>query len=137
MNLYNQIKKLMKNNRLKENQKITLCYENEFGMLNVIQTRFFFCEEKPQYINCPREKYVTRIYHIPKGKRNMRINDVTNISDMVIYDGFKEIDSDELNYIKTENDNLKILESRYTAFNKNVLYDLIKKYPDYLFKAIW
>ena len=136
MNLYNQINELMKNNILKENQKITLCYTSEFGLLDVIQTRFFFCEEKPKYMNCPKEEYITRIYNIPRGKRNMRINNISNISNVVIYDGFKTIDSDELNYIKTFKDNLKIFESRYTAFDKNVFYNLVEKYPDYLFKSI-
>lgn len=136
MSLYNQIKKLMQDNILKENQKITLCYENEFGLLNIVHTQFFRCEEKQQYKNCSAEKNMTRIYHIPKGKRNMRITNINSMSNVVIYDGFKEINADEIIYIKTKKDDMEIFESKYTAFNNRYFNDLVKKYPDYLLKSI-
>lgn len=136
MSLYNLIKDKIKQEKIKLEQKVTICYKNEFGFLNVVHTRIYFYEEKPTYMDCPRDRYLVNLYHLPKGKKNIVITPIDPCSSLVIYDGYKDINSDNFNYKKTKEDGLEIFESKYTAFNEDAFMDLLRKHPNYILRYI-
>lgn len=136
MDVYHEFNNLMQNNKLKPEQKITLCYRQEFGELAVCKTRFYHCEKVPSYNNCPEDRYILKIYHIPVGKRNIRTINILPGCCMVIYNNFVDIDVDEINYNISYRDGIKIMESKYRHFSNEVFKDLIKKYPDYLLSKV-
>lgn len=132
MDLYENLKKLMKDNILTPEQKITFCYRQEFGGLSVCKTRFYHCEKVPEYMNCPDDKYMLKIYHLPLGKKKMRITNIPFRSCLVVFDNYIDIDEDSINYNISYKNGLKVLESRYSHFSDEIFRDLIKKYPDYM-----
>lgn len=132
MDIYQELIRLIKNNKLKCEQKITLCYRQEFGELAVCKTKFYHCEKEPTYNNCPADTYILKIYHIPVGKRNMRITKIASQSCIVIFDGYIDIDVEDINYNISYKEGLKIMESKYTHFSNEVFKDLVEKYPDYI-----
>jgi len=136
MDIYHEFNNLMQNNKLKPEQKITLCYRQEFGELAVCKTRFYHCEKVPSYSNCPEDRYILKIYHIPAGKKRMRISNIPSQSCLVIFDGFVDIDVDKINYNISYNNGLKILESKYPHFSDEVFKELVKEYPNYLFSKV-
>lgn len=136
MDLYQEFKKVMQNKKLESEQKITLCYRQEFGELTSCHTRFYHCEKEPLYKNCPEDKYILKIYHIPAGKKRMRISNIPSQSCLVIFDGFVDIDVDKINYNISYNNGLKILESKYPHFSNEVFKELVKEYPNYLFSKV-
>lgn len=132
MDLYEELKKLMKNNMLIPEQKITLCYKQKFGGLTACQTRFYHCEKVPAYKNCPEDKYIIKIYHIPAGKKKIRICNITCQSCLVIFNNYIDIDEDEINYNVTYKNGHRILESKYALFSDEIFKDLVRAYPNYM-----
>lgn len=132
MDLYEELRKLIQNKDLKPEQKITLCYKQEFGGLTACQTRFYHCEKVPAYKNCPEDRYIIKIYHIPAGKRNVRISSISSLSCLVIYNNYIDIDEDEINYKVSYKNGIKVLESKYALFSDEIFKDLIREFPEHM-----
>lgn len=136
MDIYQEFMRLIKNNKLKSGQKITLCYRQEFGGLTSCHSKFYYCEKVPLYKNSSEDKYVLKIYYIPAGKKILRVCNISSRSCIVLFNGFVDIDVDEINYNVIYNNGLKILESKYQHFSDEVFKDLVKKYPSYLLSKV-
>ena len=115
------------NEALKEGQKITIVSTNSFGGLYVIQTVYNSCKPALHYQNCPDDKIGVTIVHKPKRKRSFFKTTIDYNADMIIYDGWVDINTDVLYNIERK-DGVTIKHSKYTYFDVRNFEEIIKHY---------
>lgn len=106
---------------LQENRKVTIFKFNEFGWPVMYQTRIKDVEVTPY----AQHKESLLIWHTPKGKRSKFGERVLPSNEFIAYDGWVEIDIDQLTYhIESKSNDVTVKRSKYTCFDRNYFADL-------------
>lgn len=118
---------LLKN--LSQGQKITIVSSNDMGFLYVIQT--VYQESKPHhhYVNCPKNMIGVTIVHKPKRKLSLYKTVIDYNAQMIIYDGWVDVDTDCIYEIE-QKDDMTLRKSKYTAFDKRNFGEIKKHYSE-------
>jgi hypothetical protein len=111
---------------LKEGQEITLVYQGEFGGVTAIPTTYLGSKPAPHYVNCPDDMIGVAILHKPRAKRKAGYRTIAFNVPLIIYDGWKDIDTDALVF-KQLDDHLK--ESKHTMFDECFFTELLATMP--------
>ena len=119
---------------LKDGDKITLIAFNDFGFLGMTKTTFQSVTPKPHYQNCPANMYGVELIHKPKGKRTSYRKTIDYNNSVLIYEGWKDIDIDKIQYNYQDNIDpayAYIRETKYCSFDKRYLKDItqVEKNP--------
>ena len=103
-------------NKLEKGKKITLLYIHNFGKVHSVQTKFEEMQVKENHL----QKF-TYLIHKPKYKRSLYMQEVKN---MIVLNGWIDIDTDKINYKIYENNGYKIKECYHPAFDTTPLKDI-------------
>lgn len=103
-------------NTLEKGQRITLLYIHNFGKVHMVHTKF---EELRTKENHPQK--FTHLTHKPKYKRKLRTNAIEN---MIVLNGWIDINVDEINRKIYENNGCKIKEYYYPDFDTTPLKEI-------------
>jgi len=104
-------------------KKVTLITYGEFGFLALSQTIIQNVTPKEHYCNAPEDKMGVELIHKPKGKKKQWSKSIDYCNNVLIYDGYVDIDLDKIIYEELGNGMRK---SRYTCFDKRYLEDIKK-----------
>lgn len=115
------------NEALKEGQKITIVSTNSWGGLYVLQTVYHSCKPALHYQNCPDDKIGVAILQKPKNKRKLYQVTIDYNSDLIIYDGWVDVNTDILYNIEHK-DGCEIKHSKYTCFDVRNFEEIAKHY---------
>jgi hypothetical protein len=112
--------------KLKEGQKVTIVTNGEFGGIVVMQTTIDNMYPQAHYLNCPNDLYGVRLLHQPKGKRRLRENIISYNHHVLVYDGWIEVDEENIMFNKVENNGYVVKSSKYLAYDVRYFYDVEK-----------
>jgi hypothetical protein len=114
---------------LKQGQKITIVSSNDMGFVYVIQTVYH--ERKPHhhYVDCPESMIGVTIVHKPKRKRSLYKTVIDYNAQMLIYDGWIDVDTDCIYEIE-EKDGMTVKKSKYTAFDNRNFEEIKNHYSE-------
>jgi hypothetical protein len=131
------------NSTLKQGQKITLVSQGEVGGFYSINTVYDHAEPSRHYQNCPNDMIGIKIFHTPKGKRNMRVSNISYNAPIIIYDGWIDIDRDKFMFNSLPLDNehkqagiLDMRQSKYTMFDDRYFSDIQSAFPNYILAEV-
>lgn len=121
INIYEQFK-----TEVPTGKKVTIIGFGEFGFLAKTQTTIQEINKKPHYQNCPESMMGVELIHKPKGKRQMFRKRIESSSNVLVYDGWIDIDIEDIMYKKEG-----IMQyTKYPCFDKRFLEDIIKTVTD-------
>lgn len=115
------------NEALKEGQKITIVSTNSFGGLYVLQTEYKSCKPALHYQNCPENMIGVTIIHKPKRKRNLYQSTIDYNADLLIYNGWVDINTDVLYNIENKG-GTEIKRSKYLSFDSRNFKEITSHY---------
>ena len=115
------------NEALTQGQKITIVSTNSWGGLYVLQTVYHSCKPALHYQNCPEDMIGVTIIHKPKRKRTFYQSTIDYNSEVIIYDGWVDVNTDIL-YDIEHKDGAVIRRSKYTCFDVRNFEDIVKHY---------
>ena len=118
---------MLVNEALTEGQKITIVSTNSFGGLYVLQTVYHSCKPALHYQNCPESLIGVKITQKPKGKRNFYELTIDYNADLIIYDGWVNINTDILYDIENKN-GYEIKKGKYLSFDVRNFEEIIHHY---------
>lgn len=107
---------------LTPDRKVTLVKFSEFGFPVLINTVIKNVEVKPyaQYNES------LRIIHKPKKKRSLFQNIILPKDELLVYDGWLNVDLDSITKVSLkEDDSVKITQSKYMSFDRNFINDIV------------
>lgn len=117
------------NSKLTKGQKITIVSGGEFGGLYAVQTIYESCKPNRHYQDCPESMMGVTILHTPKRKRKMYQTGISYNTPLVIYDGWIDIDTDNIMFdTLEENAKCTVRQSKYTMFDNRYFEDLVNQY---------
>ena len=116
MNLFEKL-----NNAEIFDKKVTMITYGEFGFLALSQTVIHSVTSKSHYCNAPDEKMGAKLIHTIKGKRKSQEKNIDYCNNVLIYDGYVNVDLDIIIYEDMGNGMRK---SRYTCFDSRYLADI-------------
>ncbi len=115
---------------IKEGQKITIVSQNDFGFISIIQTVFLKAEPHSHYQNCPENMIGAKILHRPKRKRNNYYTVIAYNADVIVYDGWQNINTDCLYDTEVRPNGMEVKKSKYTSFDKRNFDEIKRAFPD-------
>lgn len=138
MNKYQKLKAI----NWEPEQPITIVFRNDAGSIEIQQKKFYAIEEFIPYEGAPEESHgalVSLQHQFVCRARNItpRIIKLEFLTEFIIYDGWVDIDIDDIIYEirpNAKNENIRYL--KYQSFNSQPFYEIAEKYPDFIISDI-
>lgn len=137
MNKFEKLKSI----EWQENQKVTLVIRNSEGAIEIVQKHLASIEEYIPYPVAPDKMHgaVLTLKHKRLNRKDYppRIMTVEFFTEFIIYDGWIELDIDDILYeVRTNAKQEPIRYPKYPSYVSNAFYEILEKYPDCIISDI-